>query len=343
MNFRGHAIAGLCAIVLATACSSSIGAESDGLRGWPERPANATTPSTGLPRATRTFAATAIRLGSDDTWRGLGYDLDGLRSIKGSDEACRLRFRGAGADGLEGIDNSFGQNVLTVLGLFMGSSGMGDLELEVSQNRAITSGAFTLLFQTNGLADGTAAADGLTAQLFVAGSKVAGSPKGAMDRWMAHADYVRDGNPSRARTRFDRAYINQGTFVSGAPTTIDLALHMQGKPLALRLERAVVTWTPSGSELTRGVIAGILSLNDLVESVQTFGRKVSPATSCHGELDKTMAILGNYTDILLDGTRDPARECDGISFAIGFTAREVEAPAELTAPLLTDKDPCAAP
>lgn len=342
MNLRSHfSLFGACAVVLVTACSSSIGAEDDSLRVWPERPANASPPN-GPARATRTFAATSIRLGSQSTWQGLGYDLDGLRSIKSSTEACKPKIPGVAADGREGIDNSFGQNVLPAVAWFLsGLRSSSSVELEAEQNRDIGSGAFTLLFQTNGPAEGTTSADGLAAQLFVAGSQVPGSPKGAMDRWPVHADYVRDGDPARARTRFDRAYVNQGTFVSGAPTTIDLALHLRGKPLPLHLERAVVTWTTSGSERV-GVIAGILSASEFVESLQGFGRKVSLQT-CGGEADKTWATLGNFTDTLLDGTRDPARECDGISFGIGFTAREVEAPREVTVPLLTDENPCAAP
>lgn len=271
----------------------------------------------------RTFAADYINLGRHG-WEALGYNLDGLVSPKGATDACKALVPNSAGDGARGIDNSFGQNIVPLLDLMVAEH-IGDDAAEASQNRDILSGAHTLLFQVRGLPkDGTSARN-LTGQLFVGATLGTRPTFQPSEVWPVREDLLASLTPAESRTVFTDAYVRDGVFVSGAPQTIELELRLQRLPFRLKVQRAVVTWKTTGTSLSEGVVAGRVSAPDLVEETKTFLRR-RYNVRCDGAGDKTIGTLANYADILLDGSVDATRACDGISFAFGFTAKEIQNP-----------------
>ncbi|MFO0666509.1 MAG: hypothetical protein U0174_21320 [Polyangiaceae bacterium] len=319
------------------ACSSSEAPSGTTTAGkWPERPEGAAAAGSEV----RTFALKTLSLGGDDAWKNIGYNLDGKVSTKTANDVCKPKIPGIMADGKDGIDNSFGQNLISLLNTALGSSSGGNVESSV--NKTVAEGNFTLLFQAKGLPADGASATGVTGQVFI------GAPFGSVpsfsknDDWPVRKDFTENGTADSSKVKFTNAYVNKGVFVSGDPSTIALTLTVSGVGLTLNIQRAVVTWKTSGAGLAEGVVAGIISADDVVKQIKELAPKLS-SQACNGAADKTIETVGNYADILLDGTTDGSRTCDGISIGLGFTAAEVKNPTKVVDPVSTATDPCKAP
>jgi hypothetical protein len=74
--------------------------------------------------------------------------------------------------------------------------------------------------------------------------------------------------------------------------------------------------------VVRGVIGCVISTQELVAQVERQARS-SDASVCDD--DETLAsvedAIRRASDVLADGSQDPAKTCDGISIGLGFDAR----------------------
>jgi len=77
-------------------------------------------------------------------WKNYGFNLDGLKSTKTSKNLCKPRSGGTAAavypDGTDGIDNSFGKNILPII-LGLAS------DLSTTANQSIADGDFTIMVE----------------------------------------------------------------------------------------------------------------------------------------------------------------------------------------------------
>lgn len=300
---------------------------------WPERPEGAAAGGSEI----RTFALNKLMLGGDDAWKTIGYNLDGKVSTKTATDVCKPKIPGIMADGKDGIDNSFGQNLISLLNTALGSSTGGNVESSV--NKTVAEGNFTLLFQAKGLPADGASATGLSGQVF-AGAPFGSTPTfSKSDDWPVRKDLTEGGDVNNSKIKFTNSYVNKGVFVSGDPNTIALTLTVSGVGLTLNIQRAIVTWKTVGDGLAEGVVAGVISADDVVKQIKELAPKLS-SQACDGAADKTIETVGNYADMLLDGTTDGSKTCDGISIGIGFTAKEVKNPTKVVDPVSTATDPC---
>ena len=295
---------------------------------------------------TAVFALTKLWLGggSGDAATGpsfakLGYDLDGRLSTEASTDLCRPR-RGAlpvdvYVDGERGIDNAFGRAVLPILTAAAPTA-------QAQLNAGLAAGQMTLLFAIDALGSG-ASYRPLTARAY-AGSSLGAPPKlDGSDRWPIAPESLLDpGDPQSARVRFDQSYLVQNVWVSGPGGALSLQLSLGGTTTTLTLGSAIITMTLDEAHKagTSGVIAGILPTATLIEVLRKVAGTIDPGLCAGPLIDSIARQLEAASDILVDGTQDPAKDCDGISVGLGFEAtRAALGPvASASAPAA---DPCA--
>ncbi len=266
-------------------------------------------PDPGAPAATsgaqRTFAVRSFDLGggSPDAWKQLGLDIDGASTTAASTGLCKLA-PGASPrvheDGADGIDNSFGANLVPLLSVVFGS------EVFVRLNASLATGYGSDLLQIGGLeAGGDATVD--------AALQAAPFPRA----WIAGSTFATA--PSTPEVRL---VLGSTSLQAGAPSAA-LALPVTHVQIVAPL--ADDAWTVQG-----GVLSGILPAADTVKAVDAFMQAIDPDVSADVLRAAEQQVLQS-ADILVDGTQDPARACDGISIGLGFTAdaRPVLSPAPL--------------
>lgn len=299
-----------------------------------------------------TFALSTVFLGEADrnggaptttAWKAYGYDLDGLVSDKNSTNVCTLS---AGApksnqnDGLNGIDNSWGQVILPII-----QSAASLPTPSASESAFIDTGNFTIQIQVVGLSDDPQqSAVGLTAQVFVSGAYGNGTP--AFDtstNWPVLSTSVNDGQTiaSGAKVAFPSAYVSNGTFVSGAgPNPVVLNVNLNGIIMSIAIHEAVITFEHTAhADAMYGTIAGVIDTQEFLTALQKVAGSISTSL-CGSAFDGIAQQIDQAQDILQDGTNVPNVACDGISIGIGFNAKlvqnaDVVVPAPPPAP-----DPC---
>jgi len=311
--------------------------------GRPPPPSGDATPST-----TRTlFALHHLWLGDSlpnamftpDTtgtaWETFGYNIDGLLTTAASTDVCTLDTAANATtkdqvDGVGGIDNSFGKNVVPLL-----ASALPNLSMQVSS--AITSGSFNVLIGTTGLTNSpTQTNTGLT------GAILSGAPYGGTpplndagyflptDDWPVYSSSVKgslDAGPSQL---FDMAYVTNGTWVNGSPGDITLVLLLQNQPLILQIHEAVVSFTHTvdahgQDHATNGFISGVLKTSEFLNEVNI----VAYEQMYCAEAQLLLSFIAAASDIVHDGTNTSGVACDGISIGLAFDADGIAQPTSV--------------
>jgi len=283
---------------------------------WPARPAS------GAPAATtRTFAAAAIDLGETaDGWKQLGFNIDGKVSTAESTDVCTAvgGQKSSLADGSRGIDNAFGNKIVSYISSITAgpSKRMTD---------AIAGGNTTLILEVTGLSeDAKQSATGVTGKLF-AGAKF--DSTGAKKPTFTTADDwpVRDDLTPKAS--FGNGYVANGTWVSGDPSDVNVTLVFSGQTLSVTVHKAIITLDHAApGAAANGIIAGVLKTSELQTEISKIAGSIS-SSFCPGSSnsDKLIQTIKEASDIRADGTNAAGAECDGISIALGFTAKEIGA------------------
>jgi hypothetical protein len=258
---------------------------------------------------------------SRTAWRSYGYDLDGKVTAKDSTDVCTSR-AGASAemrvDGDGGIDNSFGANVLPMLAPFGLSSRR--------ESQRLADGAYTYLLAIVGLAADPAQTNLAVPGSWLQGATFPGTPTFTLaESWPVTAGSLVDGSlAGGAKVTFRDAYVVGGTWVSSGSSDVVLHVDTGGADLSLAIHHAVVTFQhPSPTRAARGVIAGVLDPEALVEAIRQISGRSAPSLCTGSAWDSIAAQIRQAADILLDGSNAAGKPCDGISIGIGFEAEQI--------------------
>lgn len=271
-------------------------------------------------------------------WKQFGFNLDNRFSTKTSTDLCQPLAGGSKAavypDGNEGIDNSFGKNILPI---FLGLAS----DLSHTNNESIRSGRYTYLLSI-------ANADQEfceTSSSFLLGADMGQLPKfDGSDVWPVDIRSFFDPvDPLSAKCQYFMTRLEGGIVNAGPPSQFDLVLNLSGFEMVLpvRLSRMRYELSPDRTQIIGGQIGGIIDPEDMANQVA----KVAAAfdtSFCDPNSPTLQSILNQIrqaADIMIDGTQDPARICNGISIGLGFTMRAVRI-GSLAPPPVTPPDPC---
>jgi hypothetical protein len=316
----------------------------------PKPPSGPATTSTSA----QNFAIHELFLGDTDyngtadmnAWESFGYNIDGKITTAASTNVCTLNSGGgtfgmqAQQDGNGGIDNSFGANI------YNGVLLMVDSTASMTVNTDIADGTFTLMFDVTGLSSSaTQTATGLSAQAFAGGKFGPGAPTWTTaDNWpiLGTSGLLKNSSPPFQSTiQFPDAYVVNGTWVSGTPTMISLALSLEGISLTIPINQAVITFDhTTATHGANGVISGVIPTATLVSGIMNLAGHISPSLCSGSALTGILAEITDASDIMMDGSNNPGATCDAISIGLGFTADQIGQPTEIAAPGCAKADPC---
>jgi hypothetical protein len=352
--YTGLALCGLgltTALLLGAPGCSSDTTEADGgassLKKPPAKEGSATSST-----ESKFYALRTLQLGDTDrggapsttAWKKYGYDIDNLVSTDKSTDHCKLK---SGApnkvrtDGDEGIDNSFGANILPII-----TTAAPDAAKQINDN--LNSGTFSVIIEAKGL-DGAAdqTNSGLSGQLF-AGAPMPTPPKwDGNDEWSVSPALLADGQSiaGGSKVKFADSYVNKGLFVSGSNATVTLSLSIGGASLDLTIQKATISFKKpaSGVQATEGTISGVLATEQLISELKKVAGRVSTTLCEGGTFENIASQIRQASDINADGTNTAGGECTGISIGVGFTATQVKTPTKVAPAAPPSPDPCTSP
>ena len=309
--------------------------------------------------ADHNFALKALLLGdaprgstaqSPTAWKKYGYNIDGKISTASSTDLCTPA-QGAQkslvyTDGDNGIDNSFGENILPIILNTAGADATAKI------NQSITQGAFTIEIQIKGLSDDPKQTNsGLTGFLNAAGHfSDAGTPPtfSTSDNWpVLNTLLTNPQDPSSSKISFPNAYVVNGTWVNGpfgsASNDIVIAISLSGVSLSLTVHKAILTFDHTSAAVAdNGTIAGVINTEELITGLKAVAGRISTQLCSGSAFDGIAQQIRQASDILSDGTNSAGKPCDGISIGLGFTAAQIAPQTQAVDPgSATSPDPCA--
>jgi len=297
----------------------------------PAPPSGAATGSTDE----RNFAINKLYLGttdrdstaaSDTAWTKFGYDLDNRASTKTSTDVCTPSGSKADQeDGPQGIDNSFGKNVLPLLKLVAGTA-------QEDINSAITDGAFTVLLDVKGLTDDAAQTATGVGGLLLGGAKFSETAKPtftASDDWPVLFDSVNSQSDAKsAKVQFPSGYVSNGVWVNGGTGDVALALVLQQGTVNLTIRKATITFEHSSpADAANGTIAGVIDTEEFIHGLDPVIAGLNYCSVFATVVDQIRAA----SDMLSDGTNTAGQNCNAISIGVGFTAKQIGQPTRVAA------------
>lgn len=347
---RSHLlIASVCVFGMAIGCGDS-GTDGEGGGGGggdtpavgvqpPERPETGT-PGDGTGKIFGTshiYIGTKTRAGADapSAWADFGYDLDGQVTASNFSNHCKPAGGAAPTntfpDGTNGIDNAFGKVLLPIIKAAADAQ-VSDLEGEL--NNAITEGSFNIMLNLTDLGDGTDY-DPISA-LLLAGKD------GNGNTWKAAPEFLTNPeDPTSSKVKFPTSYVVNNVWVSGDKGTVDLSIAIAGFDLSLKIESAVISMELDGAHgsATNGIIAGVLDAEALISQLRTVLGAVDKSFCDGAAVDGILNQIRQASDIMKDGSQNPAETCDGISIGLGFDATVVTLDG-VGEPAAEGSDPC---
>jgi len=295
----------------------------------------------------RNFALKTMDFGESERWKKLGYNIDGKISTSASVDVCKPTASGDRSvhnNGDSGIDNSFGQKIVPFLGQLA--------PITTSVTQAIADGAFTVMIDVTGLTDDAKqTATGASGKIFAGG---AFDPDDAglrptfttSDDWPVRPELLSSPSDAKSSTiAFHDAYVSGGTWVNGSGSSdVRLSLTLAGSTLSITVHHAIITFNHTApGHAANGVVAGVIGTQELVASVGQVAGSLN-SSLCDPVTAASLAkTLEGASDILSDGTQDPAKTCDGISIGLGFTAEQIAPPSKVAPPAAAAAAACAAP
>jgi hypothetical protein len=301
----------------------------------PSRPT--ATPSGGT---TRWFAVNRVFLGftprdstskDPNAWKDYGFDLDS-RNTTADDSATSRRSckRKQGSltkflqDGNGGIDNNFGQHVLSTIQTFKADS-------EEFANDGIVAGRYTLILKLENVTDGDNAK--VPGAMYLGGDFAGGAARPTFtdkDKWPINPLSLADAKTiAKPKVTFPNGYVRNGTWVSGnaGAESVDLGPMLSGSDVSLPVESAIVVVNLDGSN---GTIAGAVDTAKLQAGLAPVARRLGlcEGNAAYQEVVKTLSLAAD----LVAGApqlQDTAAECDAISLGYGFAMRPTGEPTSL--------------
>jgi hypothetical protein len=284
--------------------------------------------------ASATFAISKLFLGDTDWdgtpdktngWKQYGYDLDGKVSTAMSSDLCKPAMGASKAnvypDGTDGIDNSFGKNILQII---LGLSSDASSKI----NASIASGSFTVMLDMGKLGS-SASYNPIFTNLYAGGNLMANPKFDGTDQWPVISSLLNDpdaGVSAGSQVNFPMAYVTNNVWVSGSKGNVVLALSISGFTLSLTIANAVISLDLDATHKhgTKGIIAGVLNTKQLTDQLRQVAGSFDPALCSGLTIDSVITQIVQASDILSDGSQDPTKTCDGISIGLGFNAELVQ-------------------
>jgi hypothetical protein len=288
-----------------------------------------------------TFAVHTVHLGdeSEGNWVNYGYDLDGKVTTASSSDVCTL-YSNANpknqADGLGGIDNSFGENIVPLLGAVAANP-------STTADSAFEAGKIGWILSVRGLsADLGQSAIGLTGEFFLGApfGQAPNSPNSTpsftlADVWPLDPTTVASpvgpngllAVPTVSVSEFPKAYVTNGNFVSGIAQPIELELPIGGVLVRFPVQHAIVTFShATATQAGEGILAGVIATEDLVQAIQRVAGSISTSLCSTSTFAQIKKSIEQASDILVDGTNRAGVPCNAISIGIGFSADAIHDP-----------------
>jgi hypothetical protein len=255
-------------------------------------------------------------------WKQYGFDLDGKISTATSTDLCiplnNAPVKNVYPDGTNGIDNSFGRNLLPIfLGLVPSFS--------TQANAGLTGGKSTLLIKLGAL--GAAADQSPIVTKVYTGAPLAKAPEfDTDDCWPVTAESVTSAaDVESAKLAFPTSTLAADHWTSVTSGDLDLTVQVGMSQMHLILHQARMSMDlDSGHQnALTGMIGGVLDTEELVTELKRIIGDFDP-TLCSGPtVDSIVAQIRQASDILKDATQDPTKSCDGISIGLGFKAAKI--------------------
>ncbi|RYE82260.1 MAG: hypothetical protein EOO75_20965 [Myxococcales bacterium] len=272
----------------------------------------------------------------DEAWQQYGFDLDGWSSTVQQGFHCQgqqgSKLSDIRQDGPGGIDNSYGHNFVTTI--------LSTLVAEPSSQATAALGSGQQTFLLDVAALGAASSyPALTGSFLVAQGQL--QPNGQPTPpppgdWSSYA-----WSPLTApAAAFGQSYLAGNTLVATFTQPVPFATLQAGFPMVMKLYQARLR--VDLTDRTRGqngTLGGILDTEELIASFKK-GAEAFDTTFC-GDSETFDAIAGQLraaSDIMVDGTQDPTKVCNGISLGVGFETRASSKGAAVAPPLAPD--PC---
>lgn len=332
-----------------SACGGNVvvdGADGDGGQGGGAIPTTPTTGQGGFGGQTPTaptgtggdasFAVRRLRVGdakpdgtpSTTAWKSYGFNLDGKVSTKDSFDLCKPA-KGAKPsiiyeDGEAGIDNGFGKNVLPiVLALAADTS--------ATTNAYIEKGAYSILLQIQGVGAGQTGT--FSSSAATAGFPPDQSPQwNGLDVWPVRSSSLFGGNPLNPKAKFPGSEVTlagsgQRVWQSYGAGEMELILRTSDfdMKLPVRELRMSAVLSDDNTKMTGGMIGGIIDAQAFVAELANVAGSYDPSLCPPSATFESIAQqIYQAQDILLDGTQDPDKTCDGISVGFGFDAEQAQ-------------------
>ncbi|KYF85075.1 hypothetical protein BE17_12670 [Sorangium cellulosum] len=273
------------------------------------------------------LAITALHFGEGNSgeWKKVGFNLDDRVSNAASNDVCTPNADGLPAtaypDGDDGIDNSFGKNLLpTILSLYP--------TWTTDANNGIRNGVFTALLKMYCLPP-TGDVPALVTTL-VGGTSLGTRPKlDGTDKWPVEPGLLSDPmDPESSTIAFENSSVTGTTFDSGKNVTIILTIPLKTRTastsikLTLRAARMTMTLAADRKSATGGMIGGVLNTEEFVTELKKVGYLLNLCGS--DVFDNMVTQIRQASDIMTDGSQDPNQTCDGITMGLGFEMTEAQ-------------------
>ena len=261
------------------------------------------------PHITADVVAEDVRAKIGTISRQAVYDALGVLAEKGKAKVY--------PDGSNGIDNSFGANVLPLL--LSLAPGFSD---SVTAN--ITDGSFTIMLDFVGIGAG-ADQPSLVTRLYGGGALGMPPAFDGKDCWPVTPELLKDPADIKSSTvSFDKSSIVGNKWSSGVAGTIQLTVPAGPGTITLNIHKAQVVLDLSADHLsaTGGLIGGVLDTDEFVTEVKKAVYGINPVYCA--AISTVETKIRQASDIINDGSQDKTKTCNGISIGFGFTMKQVQ-------------------
>ena len=259
---------------------------------------------------------------SSTAWQEFGANIDGKVTTASSTDVCTLS---AGAskqtqdDGLGGIDNSWGENLMPLFLTILGT------DFSTSYNNAVDQGDFTTMIDVTDLTD-SGTQSGSAPGWGFAGAVLGHPPTWTVaDDWPVYPDWLNDGGlAAGSKIAFSAASIDGGVWSSGAPTDLPFELGFGSLGIELVVHHATVSFThATPTTAATGTVSGILYTQEFLTALGNAAGWISQSL-CNGSAFESIAEqITEAEDIVHDGTNTAGTPCDAISIGFGFDGAQI--------------------
>jgi hypothetical protein len=328
------------AAVCVSACSDSTPSTSSDAGVIPPNPNGPAPDGTG----STVLAISAVYFGEGNDysdWKSIGLDIDGKTTTSSSKDVCAPPPGGdtyTQIDGDNGIDNSFGENLVPILGSVYGDG------FSTAANAALRAGDATMLFRLGDL--GTNQNESPLLGLVYRAAPATNLKWDGGDVRDVDTASVAAGDVDRPLLTLSGGYMNARTWVgvpAAGPVLLDLHIAQEGHfPAGIPMNhvRVLMQIDPSNASATHGVISGIVAPADAIayfKKLADWGSDTFCSQSAVGDIS---SFVEAAADVMLDGSNAPGEQCNGISVGLGFDAVAVKLGNAVTVAPPAPPDPC---